>query len=80
MAKSTTTAKRKAPLTLAERVERLGGAQAVASAARVGYATVYRALKGNVPERVQVYALSLTLGISEDELKAEIQAAAKGAA
>lgn len=57
-----------------------GGAVRVAAAARVGYATIYRAMQGTVPGAVQLWAIATVLGVTEDTLRAAILASAKGAA
>ncbi len=60
-------------------VDKAGGAVTVAGRARVGYATVYRAMQGQRPGRVQVYALALALGTTEAAIEAAIDRS-KGAA
>lgn len=51
----------------------------LASRSRVSHATIYRARNGYVPPSLQVWALSVALSVTEDELRAAIVAsAAKG--
>ena len=52
----------------------------VASHARVGAATVYRALKGYVPHTPQLLALSAALGVSEETCRAAIERSREGGA
>lgn len=79
MGKTTTTRVARGPRarsTFKDLVDGAGGALTVASRARVGYATVYRATKGTVPGQLQLWALSRVLGQSETALRALIEASA----
>lgn len=81
MDKATTTRTRKGSGASGKGLGALIGAaglkiQDVASKARVGYSTVYRATKGVVPDAVQVWAIATVLGITEDECKAAIERSA----
>lgn len=80
MAKPTTKPVRVPAEDMKTLVEKAGGVTAVAKASRCGYGTVYRATKGHKPEPVQVYALSLTLRRTEQEIADAIARCAGSAA
>lgn len=54
--------------------------QDVASRARIGYSTVYRATQGVMPGDLQVWAIAHTLSLDEADVRAAIAAGATGAA
>lgn len=54
--------------------------QDVASRARIGYSTVYRATQGVMPGDLQVWAIAHTLSLDEADVRAAIDASARGAA
>lgn len=52
----------------------------LASRARIGTATVYKAMAGVVVAGLQMWAIATVLGVSEGDLRAAILRSAKGAA
>jgi predicted transcriptional regulator len=85
MSKSTTTRRVKradpAPLTLRAMIGAAGmKPQDVASKARVGYSTVYRATQGVMPGDLQVWAIATAMRVTEGAVRSAIHASAKGAA
>lgn len=51
----------------------------LASRARISVATVYKAMKGSPVSRLQSWAMSAALGVTEAELHASIEAGARAA-
>lgn len=52
----------------------------IASRARVGAATLYRAMKGGMPHTPQVLAIAAVLGVSEGALRCAIERSRSGGA